>query len=100
MDSKKPEKLILYSFWRSSASWRVRIALNIKKLDFEYKSIHLVKDGGEQRKGGITKKIIKKKIYFETQMNKKSIRTLKLIYIPTLFSLVIYKDNFWILSLQ
>lgn len=50
MDSKKPEKLILYSFWRSSASWRVRIALNIKKLDFEYKSIHLVKDGGEQRK--------------------------------------------------
>ena len=38
----------LYSFWRSSASYRVRIALNLKGQKYEYLPIHLVKDGGEQ----------------------------------------------------
>lgn len=38
----------LYSYYRSSASYRVRIALNLKGIPFEYKAIHLVKDGGEQ----------------------------------------------------
>lgn len=41
-------KPILYSYYRSSCSYRVRIALNIKKIDYDYKSVHLVKDGGEQ----------------------------------------------------
>lgn len=38
----------LYSYWRSSASYRVRIALHCKSLAFEYVPIHLLKDGGEQ----------------------------------------------------
>ncbi len=43
-------KPILYSYWRSSCSWRVRIALNLKKIDYEYRPVHLVRDGGEQHK--------------------------------------------------
>lgn len=38
----------LYSYWRSSCSWRVRIALAYKEIDYEYVPVHLVKDGGEQ----------------------------------------------------
>jgi maleylacetoacetate isomerase len=38
----------LYSFFRSSASYRVRIALNLKGLDYDVVPVHLVKDGGEQ----------------------------------------------------
>ncbi|CEP07282.1 hypothetical protein [Parasitella parasitica] len=38
---KKP---ILYSYFRSSASWRVRIALNWKGIDYEYKAIDLLKN--------------------------------------------------------
>ncbi|QDE71209.1 maleylacetoacetate isomerase [Myxococcus xanthus] len=40
--------LRLYSYWRSSASWRVRIGLHLKGLKFDYVPVHLVKDGGEQ----------------------------------------------------
>jgi maleylacetoacetate isomerase len=40
--------LRLYSYWRSSASYRVRIALGCKGLDFEYVPVHLVRSGGEQ----------------------------------------------------
>ena len=40
--------LKLYSYWRSSASYRVRIALNLKGVPYETIPIHLVKDGGEQ----------------------------------------------------
>ncbi len=32
----------LYNYWRSSASWRVRIALNLKALPFEYEAVHIV----------------------------------------------------------
>lgn len=42
------EKPILYSYFRSSASYRVRIALNLKKVDYEYEAVHLIRDGGEQ----------------------------------------------------
>lgn len=40
--------LKLYSYWRSSASYRVRIALGLKHLPYEYVPVHLTKDGGEQ----------------------------------------------------
>ena len=42
------EPLRLYSYYRSSCSYRVRIALYYKELDFEYKAIHLIKNQGEQ----------------------------------------------------
>jgi len=38
----------LYTFFRSSASYRVRIALNLKGLSYEQAPIHLRKGGGEQ----------------------------------------------------
>lgn len=40
--------LKLYSYYRSSASFRVRIVLNLKQLPYEIIPIHLVKNGGEQ----------------------------------------------------
>ncbi|MEO6154922.1 MAG: glutathione S-transferase N-terminal domain-containing protein, partial [Thermomonas sp.] len=42
------ESLQLYSYWRSSAAYRVRIGLNLKGLDYEIVPVHLVRDGGEQ----------------------------------------------------
>src|SRR5262245_20343719 len=38
----------LYSYWRSSCSWRVRIGLNLKGLSYTYEAVHLLKDGGQQ----------------------------------------------------
>ncbi|MGH6610601.1 MAG: maleylacetoacetate isomerase, partial [Burkholderiaceae bacterium] len=38
----------LYSYFRSSASYRVRIALALKQLSYEYLAVHLLKSGGEQ----------------------------------------------------
>jgi len=38
----------LYSYWRSTASYRVRIALALKGLSYEYMPVHLVQDGGQQ----------------------------------------------------
>jgi maleylpyruvate isomerase len=40
----------LYSFFRSSAAYRVRIAFNLKGLSFETAAIHLQKEGGLNRK--------------------------------------------------
>jgi len=40
----------LYDYWRSSASYRVRIALHLKGLPYEQHPIHLVRDGGEQHR--------------------------------------------------
>lgn len=39
--------MILYDYFRSSAAYRVRIALNLKRVDHERREVHLVK--GEQR---------------------------------------------------
>jgi maleylacetoacetate isomerase len=40
--------LVLYGYWRSSAAFRVRIALNLKGLRYETRAVHLLRDGGEQ----------------------------------------------------
>lgn len=39
---------ILYDYYRSTACYRVRIALYYKNVDFELKTVNLVKEGGEQ----------------------------------------------------
>lgn len=39
----------LYSYFRSSAAYRVRIALNLKGLVADIIPVHLLKDGGQQR---------------------------------------------------
>lgn len=38
----------LYSYWRSSASYRVRIALNLKSLPYVTHGVNLTREGGEQ----------------------------------------------------
>ena len=40
--------LTLYSYWRSTAAYRVRIALNLKGLAYRQLPVHLLKDGGQQ----------------------------------------------------
>jgi len=42
------DSLHLYSYWRSSAAYRVRIGLALKGLAYETVPVHLVKDGGQQ----------------------------------------------------
>ena len=44
------EQLRLYSYWRSSAAYRVRIGLNLKGLAYETVPVHLVREGGQQHK--------------------------------------------------
>lgn len=40
----------LYTYFRSSAAYRTRIALNLKGLPYEFIPIHLIKEGGQNRK--------------------------------------------------
>ncbi len=42
------DKLVLFNYFRSSTSYRVRLALEVKKLSYEYKPVHLLNNGGEQ----------------------------------------------------
>eukprot|EP00758_Cryptobia_borreli_P009440 Tbor_TRINITY_DN5480_c4_g1::TRINITY_DN5480_c4_g1_i4::g.25184::m.25184/K01800/maiA, GSTZ1; maleylacetoacetate isomerase len=36
--------LILYGYWRSSCTWRVRLVLEYKNIIYNYKPINLLKD--------------------------------------------------------
>lgn len=40
--------LTLYTYWRSSAAYRVRIGLNLKGLPWQARPLHLVHGGGQQ----------------------------------------------------
>nr|GLL40685.1 glutathione S-transferase zeta class-like [Ipomoea trifida] len=46
IESSSSSKLVLYSYWQSSCSWRVRFALSLKGLSYEYRAVNLSK--GEQ----------------------------------------------------
>ena len=39
----------LYTYWRSSAAYRVRIALNLKGIDYTSLAVDLLRNGGEQK---------------------------------------------------
>ena len=38
----------VFSYWRSSAAWRVRIALELKRIDYRISAVNLIADGGQQ----------------------------------------------------
>lgn len=42
------EERVLHNYFRSSSSYRVRIALNLKGLTYQYVPVHLNRDGGQQ----------------------------------------------------
>lgn len=46
--SDTSDHLILHNYFRSSAAYRVRIAMNLKGIDYAYASVHLTRDGGMQ----------------------------------------------------
>ena len=52
--TSKPNKLVLHNYFRSSAAYRVRIAMNLKGLDYDYVPVHLTREGGMQFKDSYT----------------------------------------------
>jgi maleylacetoacetate isomerase len=51
MESAKTfSNLVLYSYWRSSCSWRIRIVLNLKKINYEIYPINLLKSEQKNEK--------------------------------------------------
>ena len=48
MSSKAKAELRLYGYWRSSASWRVRWAFELKKLAYEYVPVNIL--AGDNKK--------------------------------------------------
>jgi maleylpyruvate isomerase len=49
-----PNKLVLHNYFRSSAAYRVRIAMNLKGLEYGYLPVHLTREGGMQFKESYT----------------------------------------------
>ncbi|RKF20244.1 maleylacetoacetate isomerase [Alginatibacterium sediminis] len=47
--------LTLFSYFRSGASHRVRIALNLKAVDYHIEAVHLLNNSGEHRQQSYTK---------------------------------------------
>ncbi|KAJ8135862.1 hypothetical protein OY671_010925, partial [Metschnikowia pulcherrima] len=47
-NKNRGDSMQLYSYFRSSAAYRVRIASNSKGLPYEYSAVHSLKDGGQQ----------------------------------------------------
>lgn len=47
-DGPVDDGIVLYTYWRSSAAYRVRIGLELKGLAWEARPVHLVREGGEQ----------------------------------------------------
>lgn len=45
-------EFVLYGYFRSSAAFRARIALNLKGIEPEARFVHLLKDGGQQHAAG------------------------------------------------
>ncbi len=45
MSTERPR---LHGYWRSTAAYRIRIALNLKKVSYEHMPVDLVRDGGVQ----------------------------------------------------
>jgi maleylacetoacetate isomerase len=43
-------KLVLHNYWRSSASHRVRIGLQLKGLAYDYVAVNITNKGGEQQR--------------------------------------------------
>lgn len=52
MEIPVDDGIVLYTYWRSSAAYRVRIGLALKVLAFEARPVHLVREGGEQHHDG------------------------------------------------
>ena len=48
MATDRDEEILLYGYWRSSSAYRVRIALNLKGIEYRQAAVHLVRDGGQQ----------------------------------------------------
>ena len=52
MEQIEVEGRVLHNYFRSSSSYRVRIALNLKGLPYQYAAVHLNRGGGEQFQPG------------------------------------------------
>ena len=48
VEAESAPRYELYNYFRSSASYRVRIALHLKQIEFDYHAVHLLNAGGEQ----------------------------------------------------
>ena len=46
--------IVQHGYFRSSSSYRCRIALNLKGVESDYRSVHLVRDGGQQKSDAFT----------------------------------------------
>lgn len=43
-DPKFKKEITLFSYFRSSSSWRIRTILNLKKIDYDLITVHLLKN--------------------------------------------------------